>query len=517
MMSYYQKYRPRKIAELDLDSVREVLLSSLKAGNIAHAYLFVGPRGAGKTSTARILTQVVNCKKNQDKKEFKEACGECEACKSVADGSAVDILEMDAASHRGIDDIRDLRDKIRLTPVALSKKVYIIDEVHMLTNEAFNALLKTLEEPPEHAMFFLCTTELQKVPETILSRCLRVNFTKATKEEILRSLNKAVVGEKLEIENEALEEIAEATDGSFREGHKLLEQVASVGKKIDVALVKEILGLVGKNAVKKLLDSAIRGEKEEVVKIIKEMENSGVKASVLLNNLLILAREEMETKIREREFLEYAKVMTELIAASEMVKYSPLPLLPVELALLKVENGTSPEVMKTTERVIPATTTHREDTMVRHTVTQVTVQEEKIQEVETKIEQTYTGDPTSDIERVKQEWHDFLNNLAHHNASLAGLLRSAAPLETDGKYLTLEVFYPFHKDQLDQEAKKKIIEAAIAKVWGPLTVKCILGSKNGRLSHEVKPVIEAVVNESAEVVVKQDSVASVSAEEIFGV
>ena len=175
MMSYYQKYRPEKIADLDAVSVREAFSVMMKSGEVAHAYLFVGPRGSGKTSAARILSRLINCEKNYTKptaagkvqlnKKLVEPCGECGACKSIKGGSAVDVMEIDAASHRGIDDIRDLREKINLAPAALPVKVYIIDEVHMLTMEAFNALLKTLEEPPKQVLFILCTTEGHKVPE----------------------------------------------------------------------------------------------------------------------------------------------------------------------------------------------------------------------------------------------------------------------------------------------------------------------------------------------------------------
>ena len=187
---------------------------------------------------------------------MEEPCGKCDACVSLMAGSSVDVIEIDAASSGLVDDIRDLREKVRLAPVTLPKKVYIIDEVHMVSTAGFNALLKTLEEPPEHAIFILCTTEAQKVPETIMSRCARVNFTKATNKEIVGSLMKAVKGEALDIDEEALQEIAEATDGSFREGHKLLEQVASYGKTIDAVLVLQVLGIVGRQSIKKLLEAA---------------------------------------------------------------------------------------------------------------------------------------------------------------------------------------------------------------------------------------------------------------------
>ena len=519
-MSYYQKYRPKKISELDLSSVRDSLLANLKSGKLSHAYLFVGPRGAGKTSTARILTQVINCEENVNKKTFEEPCGKCNACVSITNGSAVDILEMDAASHRGIDDIRDLREKIRLSPVALSKKVYIIDEVHMLTNEAFNALLKTLEEPPVHAMFFLCTTESQKVPETIVSRCTRVNFTKATVDEVVKSLNKAVVGEGLEVDKEALVAIAEATDGSFREGHKLLEQIASSGRKITIDLVSELLGVAGKSSVKKLIELCVGGSSKEVVEMINTMENSGVKANILISNLLSIAKLEMEESLGKMEFSKYARLIDRLIGAADKIKYSPLPLLPIELALLSIaaEGGNRVERIPKQENT---------DTVIKTAPHLKSAESVKpidrpiIEEKENVVVQTYDG-PLADLSKIKNEWENFLNNLAPTNRSLVGLLRSAMPVGIEGKYLTLEVFYPFHKDQLDQDAKKKIIEDAVARVWGPMTVKCVLGSRTQKAVESITEVRNDSVSQDTShdpdlVEAKQDTVVKGSVDEIFGV
>ncbi|MBI2010012.1 MAG: DNA polymerase III subunit gamma/tau [Candidatus Chisholmbacteria bacterium] len=210
MASLYLQYRPQRVKDLDLKTVREFFERILLSGKVNHAYLFTGPKGGGKTSAARILAKIVNCTKNEavmlgKRKKFEEPCNKCVACKSIASGSMVDLIEIDAASNRGIDDIRDLREKIRLAPVAAARKVYIIDEVHMLTLEAFNALLKTLEEPPLHAVFILATTEAHKVPETIVSRCVRVVFPKASREEIRRSLDRVVKGEKLKVASDALD------------------------------------------------------------------------------------------------------------------------------------------------------------------------------------------------------------------------------------------------------------------------------------------------------------------------
>jgi len=247
---------------------------------------------------------------------------------SLTEGSAVDVIEMDAASHRSIDDIRDLREKIRLTPVALPRKIYIIDEVHMLTTEAFNALLKTLEEPPKHAMFFLCTTEAHKVPETIVSRCSVVKFAKADIGEVVRSLEKAVKGEHLEIETEMLEEIARATDGSFREGHKLLEQLAGRGEKITLEGIRAFLGIAGGESVATLVKGAVEGEGKKVVAILDELEKQGTKPAVLVTSLLKEVKAKMEEGFGSGQFGRYARLADKLITAAEKIRLSPLPISP---------------------------------------------------------------------------------------------------------------------------------------------------------------------------------------------
>lgn len=210
-MVFYRKYRPQTIAQLDSEAVREKLLSVLSSKSIPHAFLFTGPKGLGKTSTARIVAKALNCEKKAA--GAVEPCNKCDQCVSITNGTNFDVLEIDGASNRGIDEIRDLREKVKLAPISSAKKVYIIDEVHMLTNEAFNALLKTIEEPPEHVVFMFCTTEPHKVPETILSRCFHIAFKKATIPELVHSFERIAKGEKLTVDSDVFGEIAKLSDG----------------------------------------------------------------------------------------------------------------------------------------------------------------------------------------------------------------------------------------------------------------------------------------------------------------
>jgi len=244
-MVLYRKYRPQKIAELDIENVREKFVHILSSGRIPHAFLFSGPKGTGKTSAARIVAKVINCElriKNQESSTKNiEPCNKCESCVSITEGRNLDVLEIDAASNRGIDEIRELKEKIKLSPVSARFKVYIIDEVHMLTTEAFNALLKTLEEPPAHAIFILATTEMEKLLPTIVSRCARVDFAKATNEEIAHSLERVIKGEKLKIADadKFVSLIAGSSEGSFRDALGELQKVINFYSKGNVVARKK--------------------------------------------------------------------------------------------------------------------------------------------------------------------------------------------------------------------------------------------------------------------------------------
>ena len=251
-VALYRRWRPQNFDTLvGQQPVKQALTNALTSGRIAHAYLFAGPRGTGKTSTARILAKALNCEHGPTP----NPCGECDNCRRIAEGSSMDVFEIDAASNRGIDEIKALRDQLAFTPVDCRYKVYIIDEVHMLTTEAFNALLKTLEEPPSHVIFILATTDPHKIPATIHSRCQRFDFRRVTVEEIVQHWAMVAQGSGLDVDEEALRLIAIQSEGGMRDALSLLDQCGVMAKKITAVTVREVLGIVGREALRALVEA----------------------------------------------------------------------------------------------------------------------------------------------------------------------------------------------------------------------------------------------------------------------
>lgn len=337
-MSLYLKYRPKTVDELDLAGVRESFNKLINSNVVSHAYLFTGPRGAGKTSSARILARIVNCEKNKDK--LGEPCNECSACKSILSGGSLDFIEIDAASNRGIDDIRELKEKIRLAPSELKYKVYIIDEVHMLTTEAFNALLKTLEEPPAHAIFILCTTETHKVPETIQSRCVSIGFTKATPEEMKRSFARVVTGEGKKVSEEALDYLSRSVDGSFRDGVKILDKVLSQSDDVQLAQIEEaIMGVAGYN-VSALVEALTKRDSNTALDELHAATARGMD----LVYLIITLMKELRNRILAGESKELVKLVFNLDEVARKIANSPVPELLLEMVIIDWGGGSSNQV-----------------------------------------------------------------------------------------------------------------------------------------------------------------------------
>ncbi len=334
MTALYRKYRPQTFHELvGQTPIRVTLLEALKQNRLAHAYLFSGPRGTGKTSTARLVARAIQC---ENRLETGEPCGTCEICTMSLEGSLVDLVEIDAASNRGIDEIRDLREKMRYAPTRATSKVYIIDEVHMLTKEAFNALLKSLEEPPPHVFFILATTEIHKVPETILSRCQRYEFKRIAEKDIVAQLAAIAEKEGRDYEAAALELLARHAEGGMRDAISLFEQLSN--EKLTVALVEDRLGLSNLQYCDQLYGALGSMDSAKGLALIEDLHREGADLSQFTVAFLKLLRGKMHEAVALKKSLVLPKLLVWIDLFDDAwvkLKRASIATLPLEIAVVR--------------------------------------------------------------------------------------------------------------------------------------------------------------------------------------
>lgn len=439
----YRTYRPQKFSELvGLETVKNTLQSQVKEGKIGHAYLFSGPRGTGKTTTARILAKAINCLHPKDG----EPDGSCGVCKQIEEGRYLDLIEIDAASNRGIDDIRSLREKVRLAPSSGKYKVYIIDESHMLTADASNALLKTLEEPPAHVVFVLATTEPYKLLETIRSRCERFTFKRAPVALIVEKLKEIVKKEKAKVADEDLRQIAKAAGGGFRDAETLLEQVLTGGQKIE-----ELVGFAKLADLGEFFDHLISGQASPALVFINELSSQGIAMDDLGEKILeylrdlLLVKAGVGDELVELPAEQYARMANQAKAlpepkleeminkftqAYDYLSQAVIPSLPLEVAVVEVSAGRLDE--------------------------QTTGQPDQVGDKSSRQAVKPSGD---------DHWSALMAAVKPHNHSVEAFLRSCTG-ELKGKVLLVKPFYPFHKEKLEDPRNLKILEKAAEEVYG---------------------------------------------------
>lgn len=401
----YRKYRPQTWEELDSESVRTTLGKTVLNNDWAHAYLLIGTRGIGKTTAARLIAKTVNC---PNRKKGEEPCNKCNSCKAITNASSLDVIEIDAASNTGVEDIRDLREKVRLAPTSGKYKVYIIDEVHMLSTSAFNALLKTLEEPPSHVIFVLCTTDPQKLPETITSRCLIYDFGRAKNEEIKRNLARVIKAEKYKVTEEILQIVIAKANGSHRDAVKILEQMITCGQEPSVVNSAKI-------AAEKLTDLILENKKTAALAELEKYTVTNGKIKELIGEMMAVLRD----RLLSDDPGQATTLIPKLIEANTMLRDSPIASLPLELVIVEWchEDQKIPPEIRPSEQ--------------------------------------------SDI---STHWQEIVAATKPRNHSLNAFLKAAKPAGMKDDFLIVEVAYKFHKEKLEEPKNRDILEKVISDI-----------------------------------------------------
>ena len=474
-ISLYRKYRPHNFENLvGQDHVKNTLINAFKTGRVAHAYLFTGPRGTGKTSSARLVAKALNCLKLVDNYE---PCNDCDLCNDINDGRLIDLIEIDAASNRGIDEVRDLKEKINFSPTRAKYKVYIIDEVHMMTKEAFNALLKTLEEPPAHAYFILATTEAHKIPETIISRCQRFDFKRITGKALMTRLSFISQKEGIESEDKALEAVSEYVDGGLRDAIGLLEQL-TVDKKLSFERVQEILGLSDITLLNKFYKAILNNETKEALNVVNELHFQGSDLKQFTHELIELMRVKMLESIAQdqNELVgKFIRIIEILQTAQQKLDFS-IPQLALEIAVIEISGNFRKEEKAVVKQAEVGGHPVREPESQAEARKHQPIQETKV----------IVGDLSLAV--IKENWPRVVERIKTPSSRLS--LKNGAPLRLEGNDLTLEFGTIFHKDKVMEHANKAELERTVEEIFGH-SLKILATVK----ALEIRPVIEAAKSE----------------------
>jgi DNA polymerase-3 subunit gamma/tau len=492
----YRKWRPQSWeAVVGQDHVIQTLRNALVAGRIAHAYLFAGPRGTGKTTTARLLAKAVNC---LEADLTRRPCGHCEHCEAVNAGHFLDLIEIDAASNTSVDDVRDLRDKINFSPNQARYKVYIIDEVHMLSTAAFNALLKTLEEPPSHAIFILATTEVHKIPATVLSRCQRHEFRRIPVPEIVAHLSKLAASEGIEVTQQALELIARQSTGAMRDAISLLDQIAASGEKVTVEMVHDLLGTATSQAVLDIVDALVARDPGRGLTHIHRALDAGSDPRQFarqmvdyLRSLLLIRMEngdqvdapaelraQMASHAQAFSIPDLLRIIRYFNEAANEARSAWQPALPLEMAFVASLQADEPPV-EAAPRPAAAVSASAVKAPAREGQTAskpAPVQPDSADVVPGEAAgEAYGSDAV--FKQIMQNWKKILRQVRQENPQTQGLLNSCTPIGMKDGMLFLGFTGELVKSKMEKEEHLEIARRAISTVANvEVSIRCVVSA-----------------------------------------
>jgi DNA polymerase-3 subunit gamma/tau len=547
VQALYRKWRPQTFDEVvGQEHVIRTLRNALTSDRIHHAYLFAGPRGTGKTTTARLLAKAVNCLAAEEQRP----CNECAICQAVNEGRLIDLIEIDAASNTGVDDVRELREKVGFRPNEARYKVYVIDEVHMLSNAAFNALLKTLEEPPPHAIFVLATTEPHKIPVTVVSRCQRFDFHRIPVTQIVDRLVWMIEREHIGADREALALIARQATGSMRDAESLLDQLASYEEgSITVADVRSALGTGTSEAVMQVVEALAKGDVAQGLGAINAAVDEGadprqfarqmvehlrallllkLKSDVVLAHVTEDMHPRLETQAAGFSSSALVRAVRLFNQAAAEAKGGWQPQLPLEMAFVEAalppetENPTSHSPSPPTRPSTPPPARQSPPARARsnpgHAPSASPASEAKaVREPEPVYSSLAAGDGSLSPEVLRGRWPEFLNALRPRNLPLEALMRSCEPVAVEGDVVVLGFTHDFHRSRVEDEQNRHDIEEVLSELIGQCyRVRCVLAQQGGSPGPSQAPAGGRAIS-STERVMVDDPVVRAAVEDLGAV